>query len=270
MSQLIALSCAFLFVVSLGSDARAQQAPDPQAAAAPAPAPSPAPDAWTELTVGGGLQLYSGTTDTLALSTSFDWSQQFRHVETEATANLNVSHTFGADRDVYTGIFTSVARWLAATRSGPHLYPMFHALVQHDDASGIDLRATVAAGVGSHLVENARLKLTLEGGIGLTRERARVDQDYPTILVSPTLRWKIDPRTFFTAGTLAYFDTEVARDVRLHSEVDLNVQLTPRVGLQNSLTISFDNVPDPGQTKTVVQFGVNVAFSLTRGTVPQH
>lgn len=264
MSEFRALVCTCVLVVSLGSDARAQQTPEPQAPTAEAPSA----DAWTELTIGGGLQVYSGDTDTLALSGSFDWSQQFRHVETEVSANLNVSHTFGAD-SAYAGTISSATRWLAATRSGPHLYPMVHVLAQHDEGAGIDLRATVAAGVGSHLVENARVKLTLEGGLGLTRERARRDQDYPTILVSPTLRWKVNPRAQFTAGTLAYFNTEVARDVRLHGEMDLNVQITPRVGLQNSLTISFDNVPDVGHTETTVQFGVNVAFSLTRGAVPQ-
>lgn len=263
MSESWVLVCTCVLVVSLGSDARAQQTPEPQTPTAQA-AP---PDAWTELTIGGGLQVYSGDTDTLALSGSLDWSQQFRRVETEASANLTVSRTSGAD-STYTGTISSTTRWLAATRSGPHLYPMFHALAQHDEGAGIDLRATVAAGVGSHLVENARIKLTIEGGLGVTRERARLDQDYPTILVSPTLRWKVDPRAQFTAGTLAYFNTEVGRDVRLHSEIDLNVQITPRVSLQNSLTISFDNVPEVGRTKTTVQLGVNIAFSLTRGEVP--
>jgi putative salt-induced outer membrane protein YdiY len=265
MSQLCVLVCTCVLVASLGSDARAQQPPEPAAPAAPAPPP----DAWTELTIGGGLQVYSGDTDTLALSGSLDWSQQFRHVETEVSANVNVARTFGAD-SAYTGTLSSVTRWLAATRSGPHLYPMVHVLSQHDESAGIDLRATVAAGIGSHLVENARIKLTLEGGLGFTKERARLDQDYPTIVVSPTLRWKINPRTQFTSGLLSYFNTEVARDVRLHGEMDLNVQITPRVGLQNSLTISFDNVPDVGHmTKTTVQFGANIAFSLTKGTAPQ-
>ena len=100
-------------------------------------------------------------------------------------------------------------------------------------------------------------------------ERALRDENYPTIFLSPILRWKFNERTQFSTNTLSYFNTEVLRDVRLHNETDLNVQITPRVGLQNSLIISFDNVPETGRTQTSVQFGVNIAFSLTRGAVPR-
>ncbi len=264
MSRLHAVAFTFVLVVSLGGAARAQQAPAQQP---PAQQP-PAPDVWTELTIAGGLQVYSGDADTIAVAGNLDWSEQFRRIETEVSANVNVSHTFG-DASYYAESLSSATRWVAATHSGPRLYPMVHVWFQHDENAGIDLRATVGAGVGSHLVENARVKLTWEGGIGQTVERALRDADYTTIFVSPILRWKVNQRVLFTTNTLSYFNTEVRRDVRLHNETDLNVQITSRVGIQNSLLISFDNVPETGREQASVQLGVNIAFSLTRGAPPR-
>ena len=150
MSQLRAVVCTFVLVASLGSDVRAQQPPAQQ---------PPVPDVWTELTIGGGLQVYSGDSDTIAVAGNLDWSEQFRRIETELSANVNVSHTIG-DASYYAETLSSAIRWLAAIHSGPRLYPMVHTWFQHDRNAGIDLRATVAAGFGSHLVENAHVKLT--------------------------------------------------------------------------------------------------------------
>jgi putative salt-induced outer membrane protein YdiY len=244
----------------VGTDARAQQPP-----AAP---PAAAPDLWRELTLGGGIQVYSGDTDAIAVSGNLDWSEQFRRIETEVSANANISHTFG-DASHYAETINSATRFLSATRTGPHLYPMTHLWYQHDENAGVDLRFTPGFGVGSHLVENAKVKFTLEGGIGYTVERALRDSSFATLFVSPILHWKINERAQFTTNSQSYFNAEVARDVRLHNETDFNVQITQRVGLQHSLQISYDNVPETGHNQTSVQFAINIAFSLTRGAVPR-
>ncbi len=259
MSRLCAVVFTFVGVVSLASDVVAQ----------PPQAQQPAtPDLWRELTIGGGLQIYSGDSDGVAVNGNLDWSEQFRRIETEVSANANVSHTFG-DVSHYAETINSATRWLAATHTRPRLYPMAHLWFQHDENAGIDMRATAGVGLGSHLVENARIKLTLEGGVGQTVERALRDWSYVTPFVSPILHWKINERTQFATNNLVYFNARAARDVRLHNETDFNVQITQRVGLQNSLIVSYDNEPETGHSTTGVQFAVNIAFSLLRGAAPQ-
>jgi putative salt-induced outer membrane protein YdiY len=264
MFGLRAVAFTSVLVVSLAAgNAEAQPAAPPQAPAAPA-----APELWRELTIGGGFQVYSGDADTLALGGNLDWSEQFRRIETEVSANTNVSHTFG-DTTHHAESVSSATRWLAATHRGPRLYPMGHLWYQHDENAGVDLRVTAGGGIGSHLFENARVKFTLEGGLGHTVERALRDGSFVTIFVSPIVHWRINERTQFSTNTLNYFNSESIRDVRLHNETDFNVQITQRVGLQNSLLVSFDNVPETGHNQTSVQFSVNIAFTLSRAGAPQ-
>lgn len=261
MSRLCSVVLTSVFVLSLCADALAQQP------AAPAPTQAPPSDLWESLTVGLGFQFYKGDQNATALGTNIDWAEQFRRVETQMSGNANVTRARGAATQ-HTESLNWALRFLAEGRTDRRIYPMTHFWYQHDESAGVDLRATVGAGIGSHLMETAKAKLTLEGGVGRTAERltGAADRSYTALFVSPTLQAQVGERAQVKSNLLGEFNTSTGGDVRLSHQTDFNVQITPRIGLQNSLSVSYDRQPVPGHEPTNVQATVNIAFSLTRGT----
>lgn len=262
MSRLRLVVCVSMLVLSFGSQAQAQQPP----AQPPAQQPPPS-DLWEQLTIGLGFQLYSGDQDAVAFGVNVDWSEQFRRIELELSGNANVTHAKG-DTTHHAESMNWALRWLAEGRTDSRLYPMVHIWYQHDEVAGVDLRATGGAGVGSHLMETTAVKLTLEGGVGATTERltGAADKSYASLFVVPRLQSQLGQRAMLKSHLLTELNASDGGDVRLQHQTDFNVQITPRVGLQNSLIVSYDREPVPGHQPTNVQMTVNVAFSLTRGT----
>lgn len=265
MSRLRPVVLASVFVLSLSGLALAQQPAAP--ATAPVAAPTPPADLWEELTVGLGFQFYKGDQNAVALGTNVDWSEQFRRVESEMSGNANVTRARGAATQ-HTENLNLALRVLAEGRTDSRIYPMAHLWYQHDESAGVDLRATVGAGIGSHLMETAKAKFTLEGGVGRTTERltGAADKSYTALFVSPTLHAQVGARAQVKSNLLGEFNVSVGGDVRVSHQTDFNVQITPRIGLQNSLSVSYDRQPVTGHEPTNVQATVNIAFSLTRGT----
>ena len=243
----------------LTDSAGAPQSAD--AAAAPAPAPL-----WTALTIGFGVQAYSGDSRSVALSGSLDWLKQFTHLEVESTVNSQVQLSEGSTTRA--GYVNSATRWVSAGRRPKSLYPMAHLSLWHDVSAGIDGLVTVGGGLGAHLLNEPNLRFTLEGGLGETYESQVDAHSYPTTFISPELRWKINDRATLSSQSVAYMNVTSTGDFWVHNEIDFNIQITRTIGLQNQLLASYDRKPVVGKNTTNMQLSVNVAFSLTRGEPP--
>lgn len=272
MSKVCVAVWVVIFVVAAAPTALAQQ-PSPGTgagvqAAAPGAAATPAPTPlWTAVTAGFGFQAYHGDAETIALNATFDWLKQFRRVEVESTLNGQLQLSKGSS-PTRTGYLNSSVRWIGAGSKAATLYPMAHVWLQHDRSTGIDGLATVVGGVGAHLLNAPTVRLTVEGGVGETYENQTNVRRYLTFFLSPELRWKMNDRTSWSSHAVAYVNGASAGDFRMHNAMDLNVQLTPTIGLQNQLLASYDNDPVVGKQNTNVQLSVNIAFSLTRGVPP--
>lgn len=272
MSIVRAAVWVVIFVVAAAIPALAQQ-PSPGTgagvqAAAPGAAATPAPTPlWTAVTTGFGVQAYHGDAETIALNVTFDWLKQFQRAEVESTVNGQLQLSKGSST-TRTGYLNSSVRWVGAGSKAATLYPMTHVWLQHDLTTGIDGLAIVGGGVGAHLLNAPTVRLTLEGGVGETYENQTDVRRYLTFFLSPALRWKMNDRASWSTHAVAYVNGASAGDFRMHNEMDLNVQLTQTIGLQNQLLASYDNEPVVGKQNTNVQLSVNIAFSLTRGVPP--
>lgn len=258
------VACRFVFAfacvvaVLAAVDVAAQ---DAQSGTASTPAPS---QQWEELTLGNGLQILQGDSDVVAWSSSTDWLEQFKRNEIDLTVNATLQRAAGHWSDTVNANW--VGRWISGNGARGRFYPMTHVWIQRDEAAGVDLRATGGAGIGTHPVSRSNVRLTVEGGLGHTVERLRDrDETYVTVFLSSALRWIVSPRASIVSHSTVYLNGKRARDVRTNSELDLNLQITKRVGLQNQVLYFGDNEPVAGFKPRNLQASMNLAFSLTRG-----
>ncbi len=277
MPALRSAFCAVLFVLcavvpalaqpqssatSVGSPTDSASHPQPSDTTT---APTPAP-LWTALTVGFGVQAYSGDARSVALSGSLDWLKQFTHFEVESTANSQFQHSEGSTTRA--GYVNSATRLIGAGRPPSSLYPMVHLALWHDILAGINGLVTVGGGLGAHLLNVPNLRFTFEGGLGETYENQMDAHSYPTAFISPELRWRINDRATLSSESVAYLNVASAGDFWVHNELDFNIQISRAIGLQNQLLASYDRKPVVGKNNTNMQLSVNVAFSLMRGMPP--
>ena len=246
------LTIAAAIYALMVSTANAQQA-----------APPRDPNRWEQTSLSFGFQTYNGSSDSLSLNAAVDWLEQFEKVENDAMLNVNLSRSEGSS--IYQSEDLNWAVRLTPANGKRRWFPMVHLWFEHDEISGVDFRGTAGPGIGSHLINTRNVRLTLEGGVGRTIEKQVEDVSYNTFFFDPSLRWNINKKTRLKSKVSLNLNSEEGGDVRLHTETDLNFQLTQRVSLQNSVKVDFDNHPVPGHEKTDVQTSINVSFSIYKG-----
>jgi putative salt-induced outer membrane protein YdiY len=144
-------------------------------------------------------------------------------------------------------------------------FPMIHTWAEHDELPGIDYRLAAGPGIGMHVRDDSKMRVTLEGGFAYTDERQIHPQKFATLFFDPSVRWTINQKTSLQEKVNFRYNAERSRDVRVHSESDLNVQMTQRVSLSFSVTLDFDNEPVQGHKKFDMQTSTNVSFNLQHG-----
>lgn len=222
----------------------------------------------SEFSVGEGLQVIHGNQDAVSASSALDWVKQTRRFESEATVNATLVRAGGG----WNG--TANVNWagrIGLGQSGERkVYPLTHLWVQRDEASGVNFRATMGGGLGLHLVQRTGVRLTLEGGAGGTSEAVpgRLDNFF-TLFGGPAFRWAMNDRVSLNGQTGTYVNGRTGRDLRSNSEIDFNVQVSKRVGLQNQFLIFTDTQPPTGFNSRNLQATVNVSFALAGGPFPE-
>lgn len=230
--------------------------------------PSAAPPLVREFTVGEGVQVIHGNQDAVSASSALDWFRQSQRFESEATVNATLVRAGGGWNS------TANLNWAGRIGTGQSgekkAYPLTHLWLQRDEASGVNFRATAGGGLGLHVVQRTGVRVTLEGGAGGTSERVpgRVDNFF-TLFVGPAFRWALNERTSVNGQTIAYVNGRTGQDLRSNTEIDFNVQVSKRVGLQNQLLLFTDTQPPTGFKSSNLQATVNVSFALASGPAPQ-
>jgi putative salt-induced outer membrane protein YdiY len=251
MNKMSALAAALCTVLS--GIAQAQQQPA-----------QPDPNLWEQTSLSLGFQTYHGGSDSVSLNIAVDWLEQFEKLENEAVVNINLSQSEGSS--LYQSEDLNWALRLTPAHAKRRWFPMAHVWFEHDEIAGVDFRGTAGPGIGIHLIDTAETRLTLEGGFARTVEKQIEDVSYNTIFFDPTWRWNINKKARLKSKLSLNLNGTEGGDVRLHSETDLNYQITQRVSLQNSVKIDYDNHPVPGHEKTDIQTSINVSFSIYSGT----
>jgi putative salt-induced outer membrane protein YdiY len=227
----------------------------------------PPSNSWEQTSISLGLQTSSGESTYIALNSAIDWCEQYTHVESDMTANASVSQSEGSRIFDAEGVDWPI-RWTPVNRKN-RFFPMMHLWFEHGEVSGIDFRGAAGPGIGSHVIDNAKMRLTLEAGFARTIEKQIADSDYNTIFVEPTFRWNINKKVSLKNKVASSFNMENRDDIRLHSETDLNFQLTQMVSVSNSVIVDYDSDPVRGHRNTYVQTSINLSISIYKGDRPQ-
>lgn len=160
---------AFVFVVGLGASASAQTPPPPPPPPPPAdapPPPEPPPPAWTG-SLGAGLAVTSGNSDTSTLNFSFDLASRpkMRHVFKAEALYLRGDE----DDEATVDRFAAKARHEYNWRPNVFFFEQLEYL--RDPFKDISYLVAPTVGVGYRVFDREDLQLAFDGGVGMKWEK---------------------------------------------------------------------------------------------------
>jgi len=208
---------------------------------------------WENTSIKVGINTYSGDTDSTNLTIHADWNACVGLLESD----------FDFDSSFHTALHTDFIDqqkldWALRRKFRPHSkwFAMVHTWAEHQESKGIDLRVAIGPGIGVHLIDNKRTRVTLETGVALTREEHDdgVDQDYTAIFFDGNWDWVINERTKLDHDTKFRLNTDDTDDLRIYSETDLSYQITKTVlALTVGVVLSYDARPVRGHKEMNVE-----------------
>ena len=245
---------AALILMMAGTAAAQEAAPKP--AAAPA-----AQDRWQRTDISFGLSTYSGDANSVQVISQVNSTLQFNRLEWDVIGNVGFNHSDG-QRDLHQEEYDGAFRYKLEPSS--HWFGMLHTWYEHDEISGVDLRAAAGPGLGVHAIDKDHIRLTLEGGLAATTEKQEVDRDYIAFFFDPSLRWAIGKKITLQQKMNFRYDIEEKDDVRVYWQSDLNFAVTQRVGVGFGVTVDFDNIPVQGHKRMDVETSTHLTIALGR------
>ncbi len=241
----------------------AQTAATPPTAAAPA--------SWEQLKVGFGLSTYNGgvtgtnpVSNSIAFSTQISSTVKNGRLESDALGAADFVHAGGAHL-----INQETLDWalrLSWNREQSGWYSLLHNWYEHNQSTGISFRSAIGPGIGRHVINNDKIRLTLEGGVAPTteREQHKHNSTFVAVFFDPSLRWKIGSKASLQGKLNFRFDGHGSDDIRVHSLSSLGYQFSKRVGASFVVTVDFDNKPVQDYRKTNTSTSTNLSISLGR------
>lgn len=201
--------------------------------------------------LSAGLSLTRGNSDTKNLNLTFDFAQRVNarnvakydafYLRADQNGALTVDRmSFGA-RDEY-----SVS---------PLTYAFADAHFLRDRFKEIDYLLTPAVGAGRHLIKNANLDVSAEGGIGLALEKDRGLNKTTSgaLQAKQNLSWKFSPTATVGETAAALWKMNHFADALYHLEGSLAGDLTAHSQLKVSLLDDYKTRPPaPGIKKNDV------------------
>lgn len=198
---------------------------------------------WENTSIKVGFNTWHGDTDATSLIIHADWNACVGLMESD----LDFDSSFHIARRT-DFIDQQKLDWALRRSFRPHSkwFAMVHSWVEHNDSTGIDLRTAIGPGIGIHLIDNKKTRVTLEGGVAFTAEKEAdgVDQDYTAIFFDPSWNWVINDRAKIDHDTKFRLNADDTDDLRIYSETDLTYQITKTVlALAVGVVINYDARP---------------------------
>jgi putative salt-induced outer membrane protein len=229
------------------------------------PASEPPPRFWEHTTIGFGFNSSSGNLDAKSLNARLESVIRWSRGELDATMDADFTEVKGQDLVDRYKLDSALRRSFARNSRN---FGLLHAWLNRDQAAGIDFRHSFGLGVGRHVIDQQKGRLTLEGGVAMTTEELAggdVRESFATLFFDPTLHWSLTATTSFQQQVNLRYNFEESEDHRIHSDSSIGVQITRRIGIQFSVLVDYDNLPVAGRKKTDVQTSTNVLFTLNPG-----
>jgi len=153
------------------------------------------PSSW-ETTLSVGTTMTSGNSETLT-ATARGRTEKLRG---STLASLQIEGAYGeaqtTDADGITTTEQTVdnARGVLSLKQRLNgMYAYGGASLEHDAIAEVDYRAVLGLGLGTFLVDDGRLRLSIEGGIGYLFEEVQgISDDYPAFRLAQRLDYRIN------------------------------------------------------------------------------
>ena len=243
------LVAAFVIVAGLRAPVLAQTPPPTSPAAAaqqppppppPPPPPEPPPPAWSG-SLGAGLAVTSGNTDTSTLNVSFDVASRpkMRHVFKAEALYLRGEE----DDELNVDRFGAKARHEYNFRPKVFLFGQLEYL--RDPFKDIDYLVAPTAGVGYKVFDTEDLQLAFDGGLGMKWEKSTADGSNTDGAVAAGQRFlrKLSKNATFTQSIAALWAMDDFGDALYTFKIGLAAGVTQRLQLKFELVDLYKTKP---------------------------
>lgn len=227
----------------------------------PCPSPPPPPPPHWTMSLGGGLSLTGGNTDTSSynLSASALFDPKKKNLFRAEALYLRASENDAA----------TVERALASARDeyslNSRVFLFGQLSYQHDKFKQVDYLIAPTGGVGVKLATTPKLSATLDGGAGAAFERLAGQDSTSNFALNAGERveWKPSPTTTLFERAAGLWKTADFDDAYYHVEVGLSTSLAKH--LEAKFTFSDDYKTKPSQPnlkKSDTSFLVSLLLKL--------
>jgi putative salt-induced outer membrane protein len=203
--------------------------------------PEPEPEPPWRTNIGFGFAYTTGNTDSQNLNLTFDVIHDPKRKNVFKADGLWIRNKtdgeLSADRGALTGRdeYTLSGRTFAFGELG----------YQQDAFKELDYLVTPLAGIGHHLFDSDRLRLTFDGSVGGAFERL-FEQDSTsdgTFKVGQSLRWQISGNARLTQSAWGLWKFSDTSDSYYHFDVSLSSSVTGWMEIKLSLVDDYKNKP---------------------------
>ena len=223
--------------------------------------PEPEPDPPWRTGIGFGFAYTTGNTDTQNLNLTFDVVHDpktrnlFRAnglwIRNETNDEVSANRAALTLRDEY-------------TFSG-RTFAFVELAYQQDEFKELDSLWTPLAGLGHHLVDSEKVRLTVDGAVGGAFERL-FEQDSTsdgTFKIGQSLRWQISDNAKLTQSAWGLWKFSDTSDSYYHFDLSLSSSVTGWMEIQLSLVDDYKNKPaSPELEKNDLALLANLVLKL--------
>jgi putative salt-induced outer membrane protein YdiY len=225
------------------------------------PSPSPPPPPSWKVSVGGGLSVTGGNTDTSSYNAVAEAAYDPRtrnvlrasghYLRSSENGVPNASRSLATARDEYT------------VNGRAFVYGQIE--YQRDVFKGVDHVVSPQGGVGVKMVDKPTIIFALDGGLGAAFEKL-VDEPSTTKLAvnaSDRVEWKPAQTTTVVQKASALWKADDFGDAYYHAELGLTTRLAKRLDIKFAFADDYKTRPSsPASKKNDTSFIASLLFKL--------
>jgi putative salt-induced outer membrane protein len=250
-AALLALATTLLGAGSVGA----------QEALCPCPPPSPPPPVWKG-SLGGGLSLTGGNTDTNSYNVDFAVVRDPKKKDVfKADGFYLRSDTDGEATVDRTGLGT---RYERALGKAARAFAFGEVRYLRDAFKDVDHLITPTVGLGYRVVDRERVKLSADAGIGLAFEQL-AEREATTdgaVSASENLLWKLSANAAFVHTGRALWKIDDFGDAYYHLDAGIAASLARRFELKLTFADDYKTRPLPDKKKNDTAILATIVFKI--------
>ena len=224
------------------------------------PCPKEPNPGW-RTSIGFGLAYTTGNTDTQNLNLNFDAIHDPKTKNVFKASGLWIRNETDGEVSANRGALTVRDEYTFSGRT----FVFVELAYQQDEFKELDYLWTPLGGIGHHLVDSEKVRLTVDGAVGGAFERL-FEQDSTadgTFKIGQSLRWQISGNAKLTQSAWGLWKFSDTSDSYYHFDLSLSSSVTGWMELQLSLVDDYKNKPaSPELEKNDLALLANLVLKL--------